>query len=301
MHSIKSILFKGLIKYLNDNYIGFNGVYEGGQIMQCMIKNVLMNYEIIGTGKPVIMLHGYYLDHRFMVGCMEPIFNDKEDYKRIYIDLPGMGKSEGADWINRSDDILDILINFIERIIPNENFLVVGQSYGGYLARGIINKMADSVEGALLICPVVIPTYVNRSVEERATLISDKEFLSILTPEKVEECNLVVQNKRTYERIENETVGFDIADDEFLQKLQRNGYSFSFDVDNGHKRFEKPCLILLGKQDSCVGYKDAWGILENFPRATFAVLDCAGHSLQIEQENLFNSLVNNWIYRVEES
>lgn len=96
-------------------------------------------------------------------------------------------------------------------------------------------------------------------------------------------------------------MGFDIANDEFLQKLQQNGYSFSFDVDNGDEKFEKPCLILLGKQDSCVGYKDAWCILENFPRATFAVLDCAGHSLQIEQENLFNSLVNNWIYRLEES
>lgn len=269
--------------------------------MECRIKNVSINYEIIGTGKPVIMLHGYYLDHRFMIGCMEPVFNDKEDYKRIYIDLPGMGKSEGAEWIKSSDDMLDILINFIERIIPSENFLVVGQSYGGYLARGIIKKMSDRVDGALLICPVIIPSYGKRTVEERVTLIMDNEFLSTLTAEQVEECNLVVQNKRTYERVENETVGFDIADDEFLQKLQQNGYSFSFDIDSESQKFEKPSLMLLGKQDGCVGYKDAWGILENFPRATFAVLDCAGHSLQIEQENLFNSLVNDWIHRVKES
>jgi pimeloyl-ACP methyl ester carboxylesterase len=45
-------------------------------------------------------------------------------------------------------------------------------------------------------------------------------------------------------------------------------------------------------------YKDAWSILENFPRATFAVLDRAGHSLQIEQEEIFNSLINEWISRV---
>jgi hypothetical protein len=34
---------------------------------------------------------------------------------------------------------------------------------------------------------------------------------------------------------------------------------------------------------------------------TFAVLDKAGHDLQIEQEKLFNALVNEWLDRVEES
>ena len=31
--------------------------------------------------------------------------------------------------------------------------------------------------------------------------------------------------------------------------------------------------MLLGRQDSSVGYKDAWSILDNYPRGTFAVLD----------------------------
>lgn len=55
-----------------------------------------------------------------------------------------------------------------------------------------------------------------------------------------------------------------------------------------------------GRQDSCVGYKDAWGILEDYPRATFAVLDRSGHNLQLESEELFHSLVKEWLYRVEE-
>lgn len=68
-----------------------------------------------------------------------------------------------------------------------------------------------------------------------------------------------------------------------------------------NNKFNKPTLILLGKQDDCVGYKDARNILENFPHATFAVLDRAGHNLQIEQENLFNTLINDWLVRVHES
>ncbi len=50
-----------------------------------------------------------------------------------------------------------------------------------------------------------------------------------------------------------------------------------------------------------MGYKDAWDILDNYPRGTLAVLDRAGHNLQLEQVELFNCLVNEWLDRVEEN
>ena len=271
--------------------------------MRCKIKNIFINYEIIGEGIPVIFLHGYSPDHRLMIGCMEPIFSAKDNYKRIYMDLPGMGKSESAEWISNSDIMLDIVIGFIEKIIPNEKFLLVGQSYGGYLARGVIYRMADRVDGVLLICPVIVADNKKRNVPEHVVLVKDNKLLSKLEPEDAEDFNsmVVVQSEKIYERWEKELIsGVDIADDRFLVKLQENGYEFFFDVDKINKKFDKPTLIIVGKQDSCVGYKDAWSILKNFPRATFAVLDRAGHNLQIEQDRLFNSLTNEWLIRVDE-
>jgi hypothetical protein len=49
-----------------------------------------------------------------------------------------------------------------------------------------------------------------------------------------------------------------------------------------------------------VGYRDAWDILENYARATFAALDMASHGLVIEQEKLFNALLDDWLDRVEQ-
>lgn len=70
-------------------------------------------------------------------------------------------------------------------------------------------------------------------------------------------------------------------------------------MDLFNDKFSKLALLLLGRQDSAVGYRDAWKIIENYPRATFAILDTAGHILQIEQEELFNALTNDWLDRVE--
>lgn len=271
--------------------------------MEFKIKNTSINYEIIGDGKPIVMLHGYYVDHRLMAGCMETVFSNIEGYKRIYLDLPGMGKSGSADWIKSSDDMLEVVMSFIEEIIPKEHFLIAGQSYGGYLARGVIHKMADRIDGILLICPLILADYKKRTVEEHLVLVKDSELLATMTTEEAEEfdASFVVQSQKIYERNLNEVMcGVNIADAKFLQKLQQNGYPFSFDVDKVNK-IDKPTLLLLGKQDDCVGYKDAWQILENFSRATFAILDGAGHNLQLEQEELFNSLVTNWLLRVNEA
>jgi len=57
--------------------------------------------------------------------------------------------------------------------------------------------------------------------------------------------------------------------------------------------------MLMGRQDCSVGYRDQWRLLENYPRASFAVLDKAGHNLQIEQDVLFAALVKEWLERVE--
>ena len=76
---------------------------------------------------------------------------------------------------------------------------------------------------------------------------------------------------------------------------------YSFDLDTQTRPFEKPTLILTGRQDTHVGYRDAWAILEAYPRATFAVLDRAGHALGVEQDILFRALIHEWLDRVEES
>lgn len=271
--------------------------------MECKIKNISIYYEIIGEGKPIIMIHGFSPDHRLMSECMEPILRKKDGYKRIYFDLPGMGKSESAEWINNADDMLNIIIEFINRIIPNENFLLVGESYGGYMSRGILHRMRDRIDGIALICPVIIADDKKRSVPDHKVLKEDTELLSSLIPEEAEDFRSisVIQSKHIYDRYKNEIVsGINIADNSFLMRYRENGYEFSFDVDKLDEEYDKPVLMLLGRQDSVVGYKDAWRIIDNFPRATFSVLDKAGHNIQIEQEGLFNSLIHEWLNRVDE-
>lgn len=272
--------------------------------MECKLQNITINYEIIGSGKPIIMIHGSNVDHRLMVGCMEPLFMNRDGYKRIYIDLPGMGKSKGEDWIVNSDVMLEVVIDFIENIIPNENFLLVGESYGGYLSYGIIHRIAKRVDGLFLICPAILIDYECRVLPNHTVLKKDDNLLSQLEPSDANGFNSiqVVQSEKIWDRYREEILsGVKIADNNFISNIYKNNKgNFSFHTDVLKEKYNKPTLILLGRQDSIVGYKEQWNILDNFTRATFAVLDRAGHNLQIEQDVLFNALANEWLIRIDE-
>ena len=109
-----------------------------------------------------------------------------------------------------------------------------------------------------------------------------------------------IQTLRNWERFRDEIlVALKVADAAYLERLRSQGYPFSFDVDSPREQYDKPVLMVAGRQDTSVGYRDAWSIIENYPRATLAVLDSAGHNLQIEQAQVFTALVLEWLDRVQ--
>ncbi|MBE1554165.1 alpha/beta fold hydrolase [Sporosarcina limicola] len=261
-----------------------------------------INYKIVGEGFPIVILHGWSLDHQVMLNCLEPVFEKQSVWKRIYIDLPGMGGSKPLETIQNSDDMLNVVLGFIDQIIPDEPFLVCGNSYGGYLARGIAHFRRNLARGMFLIAPMIVADYDERCLPDQQILKEDQALLSRLSPEDVAEFEpmAVIQGEREWKRFHEEIlIPSRSADVKFMDHIRQNGYGFTFDVDAEFLPFEHPALIITGRQDNTVGFKDAWKLIDNYPRATFAALDMAGHNLQIEQSDVFEALMNNWLNRAE--
>ena len=268
----------------------------------CTLSNqTSIYYRTYGKGKPVIVIHGFSVDHHLMTGCLEPIFKKNPGLKRFYLDLPGMGKTPASSHITNSDQMLEMAIDFIKAVAPNQQVVLIGESYGGYLAQGIIYRMPDLVDGLLLLCPLVEADAQKRILPKPQVLFKDDEFISRLPSGAAKEyfsSAQVVQTKETWQRFNDEVfVGLQVADDSYLSQIKKD-FVFSFDIIKLSKAFNKPALMITGRQDSVVGYQDALPILENYPRMTFAVVDQAGHNLQIEQPRLFNALVQEWLDRL---
>ncbi len=271
--------------------------------MKSQIENITLFYEVYGQGKPIIMLHGWSLDHRHIVSSLEPCFQGRDQWQRIYVDMPGHGKTQGVDGINNMDDVLDVILKFIDNIIPGQRFVLAGMSVGGYLARGIVYRKSEMVDGLLLFVPRILADDEKRTLPPQVTLVKNPELLAELSPEEAKALQgAVIQNQKVVEKMRNDVFpAWSLTNWEFLQDLWKpENWGLSFDVDDLAEPLPFPALILTGKQDDVVGYQDAWPIIDNYPRGTFAVLDKAGHGLEVDQEKLFHSLVDEWLDRVEE-
>ncbi|HEY1406593.1 MAG TPA: alpha/beta hydrolase [Spirochaetota bacterium] len=266
------------------------------------VKDIDIYYESYGSGIPVLMIHGCRPDHRLMKGCMEPVFQSlNSSFQRIYFDLPGMGRTKSAPWITGSDHMLEIVSCFIDGVIPDKRFLLVGESYGGYIARALIKERYSYIDGLLLICPVSEPLYKNAVVPPRHIIESDERLLQTLSESERQQFEYinVIQTREVWKRFKEDILpGLNDSDVDFIDKTFGESCSFRFDVNTLDKPFMKPSLMIMGRQDFIVGYRDTWKIIEDYPRASFVVLDKAGHNMQIEQFHLFNELVEEWLRRV---
>jgi pimeloyl-ACP methyl ester carboxylesterase len=271
--------------------------------MEYTVNDIPIYYEVHGSGRPILMIHGWSPDHRLMKGCMEPVLQSMDtSWQRIYFDLPGMGKTPGHPWVTGTDRMLEIILEFIDGVIPGQHFVLAGESYGGYLARGVIKERRELVDGLLLICPIAIQETHQKNTPTLQVLEKDEAFLDSLSEENRQyfEGINVIQNKRVWERFSQDVLpGLKIADYEFLENSLGQHVPYTVDVDRIERPYTQPTLMVMGRQDSMVGYRDHWQLIENYPRASFVILDKAGHNLQIEQDILFSALVKEWLDRIE--
>jgi pimeloyl-ACP methyl ester carboxylesterase len=253
--------------------------------------DVPVHYVEQGEGSPVLALHGAGVDHRELMACLDPVFDALTGYRRIYPDLPGMGRTPAPEAIRSADDVLDVLLEFIDGVIGDQPLLLVGHSAGGYYARAIAGQRPEQVAGLALLCPLLAGSH---DVPEHAVVyasgdMGNAEFRDYFT----------VQTAETLDRYERYVEpAARLADESALARI---GERWELRTRQEPAAYQRPTLVMTGRQDSTVGYATARDLLERYPRATFAVLDRAGHALPHEQPELLRALVTEWLARVHEA
>lgn len=260
----------------------------------------MLAHKVEGSGHPIIVLHGSRLDHRHMMESVEPVFQSEVGWKRIYLDLPGHGQSPAQDKICSQNDLLSAVMEFVDDIVPDGPFAIIGESRGSYLATGFAHLRSQRISGMALIVPGGSPSADPERLPPHVVLEPAPELRDGLSESELARFDnfMVVQNKDIIEKTRRSKLpAFPLWNSEQEERVAR---SFDFDF---HKRgevtdFSGPSLIVAGRQDRMSGYLDAMDLHVQFPRSTLAVLDSAGHGLAWERPDLFNALMRDWLNRL---
>jgi pimeloyl-ACP methyl ester carboxylesterase len=257
--------------------------------VECRINGVVVHFVEHGAGIPLVALHGAGVDHREIEAALEAIVPDT-GYRRIYPDLPGMGHST-TDGLTGNDDVVKLLGQFIDRVAAGQA-LLLGHSYGAYLARGVAAQRPDAVLALALLCSVADGT---RNVPDHDVVRQDADAYDELDAAQRAGFDeyFVVRTPATARRYRDEVVpGTTLVDEAALGRIFA-GWA----IDVGSSTFSAPTLIVAGRRDSVAGYTEATELLERYPRATLAVVDDVGHALMHERPDLLGALLGDWLDR----
>ncbi|MDP2712726.1 MAG: alpha/beta hydrolase [Solirubrobacteraceae bacterium] len=256
--------------------------------MEIRAGEVAVHYVEHGAGRPALVLHGAGVDHRETEACFEPAFDGVAGVRRIYPDLPGMGRTAAPEALRSADDVLDTLIGFADEVTGGTAPLLIGHSAGAYYAQAFAAKRPAQVAGLALVCPLLAGL---RDVPEHQVVagsgeIGDDDFRSYF----------VIQTPEMLERYERHVAPAAALVDEAA--LERIGERWTLAPGHG-PAYAGPTLVVAGRLDSTVGYAAAADLVDHYPRASLAVVDDAGHALPHEQPQLLRALVAEWLARVE--
>lgn len=251
--------------------------------MYYFTDGVKIYYTVEGEGEPLLIFHGFSIDHRGVKGVVEESIHYGK-YRRIYIDLPGMGKSPAPNKMINANKLLTILINFIDTVIGKRSFSVLGYSYGGYLALGIVKVIPKRVDKLVLLAPVVN----SRAKDRKLTKTSEKkiEFFQVkgsILFEQYKESAILVTEQGYQNYVKEISPGLSTGDPVFQKTFQETGYAFDFEKSLLAELIVCECLIVLGKQDVVVGFEDILEHRNKFLNSNFVLLENAGHNLQLDK------------------
>lgn len=249
---------------------------------------------IRGVGTPIIMLHGFPLDHRALLP-LDSAIERHGNWKRIYIDLPGMGESSKCEGIDGSQAVLERVLTAIKELVGDQKFAIFGYSFGGLLGRAIATEMQNQVLGLCLLCPEIINDAAGRSLPRASKHRERPVFLNELSKsDRAAYLHTAVSITNENWLLFREYIlpGLQAFDPDTIGAIDRNR---ALSLPSKQMRHSGPTLVLTGKQDNMVGYTDSLSLLDLYPKMTFAALDGGGHTLHLDKPESVHALISQWL------
>jgi 3-oxoadipate enol-lactonase len=114
---------------------------------QVALADVRLAVHTRGSGRPLLFLHAFPLDHRMWMG-QEPL---AEQFRLIMPDQRGFGGSRSAGCLESIEQLADDAVAVLDALHVDEPAIVCGCSMGGYVAQHVAIRHPARVRSLILV------------------------------------------------------------------------------------------------------------------------------------------------------
>lgn len=275
---------------------------------------VRIRYCTFGEGPPLLLLNG---GPGWSSAHMAPVAERLAQTHRVVLfDQRGTGMSYVATLDSTSITMAAMVadIEAVRQRLGIDRWAVMGHSFGGMLAMAYIARHAAHVHALVLSASagasLAFLDYYPASMEYRL-LPHEREAVAYWSdPARM----AADPSKATYE-VARASVGAFLYDRSRLQELQaalteetwsiatstlvwQDLIGRSFDVRSEMRAFNRPVLVLQGRQDA-LGDLHAYELAQLFPLASLHIIEESAHILWLDREDAYFSIIANFLNALE--
>lgn len=246
--------------------------------MYSIINGQNIYYQKVGSGKDLILLHGWGQDVSSFWGVVEKL---KGDFTLWLVDLPGFGRSDNPKKPFTVSDYSEIIVGFIkEHEIKKPNLL--GHSLGGRVAIKLASKDGELIDKLIL--------------EDTAGLRPEKSLAQILAYPVAKLFKYLLPNAfNIKDRLRRKV--YRSLESDYLQALDKDTFVnvIEEDLTEDLKRITSETLILWGEADRSVPLKSGKRIYRLIKDSRIEVFDDIGHFPHLENLDRFCYWVRSFL------
>lgn len=236
------------------------------------INGIELAYERRGKGTPLVLLHGYPLDHHtwdFVAPHLEGTFD------LIMPDLRGFGQSTTVDSQFTMDAFASDIAGLLDHLSIQKT-AIAGHSMGGYIALAFTKLYPERVSGLGLVSTQVLADPPDRKEGRYKTAaeIAEKGIggvVETMTPKFTPDEKLQASARETMERQKPAA---------FIGALK--AMAERMDMSSMLSTIKFPVVVIHGDADSLISIDRAREVKNAVPHAHFVELKGVGHLPMME-------------------
>lgn len=249
-----------------------------------------LSAERIGSGKPLVLLHAFPLNHRMFK------IEELPGYQVILPDFPGFDSKGSVDSNLNMEIAADALNKYLTAFLTTHQKIILGGiSMGGYLAFEFLRKFPEKVSKLILISTKAnldSPETQKRRIEMANQVeIDGVGYLPrVMLPGLLGNSTLtnkpqIVEEVKKMILMANPTA---IAAAQRAMAVRRDQTKLLSEINI-------PTMVIAGREDKLIPVKEAEFMAQTIPNCELKVIEDVGHLVPIENPDFFLKILSDFI------
>jgi 3-oxoadipate enol-lactonase len=260
--------------------------------MKMKVNGYQMNYREGGQGRPMLLIHGYPLSSRLW----RPQLDGLADVARLIApDLRGHGESEAVPGPYSMDLLADDCAALLDGLQISDPVVVNGLSMGGYVAMAFARRYPERLAGLVLTATRSgADSEAGKAGRDQAAAQAKEQGVGSIFESMLPKL-LANSNFQSRPGLVAETRAI-MADTSLAGVLgDLAGMKDRPDSTASLAEVKVPVRIIFGADDQIIPQAEARVMLSALPNAGLDVIPEAGHLVNLEQPEVYNELLQDFV------